>query len=180
VPSKTAEELPTIVNYAMTTSQALDHSSGDMLGQSTYVMGRRPQFQYPTVEPWPKVDLDLEAEYRHMPDRGEDYYEEEEMAKKSTKRMLRIVKIYIADRHPDVPLEEAMLYKSPEEFVTDMDNQELFYTIPIMEVLEDHNAKRVTWLDKEATRMAGRDVMLEPIRTKDLDMVVTDHADFDR
>jgi hypothetical protein len=65
-----------------------------------------------------------------------------------------------------------------DEQLTDLNDQELFFELPIKELLETHNAHRVTTLNKTATAKAGKDVFLEPIRVRDLRMNVTVIASF--
>lgn len=89
----------------------------------------------------------------------------------------RIVKVFIADPHIDVPMDKALLHKGEEKW-TDATNEELYFEIPIKDLLTAHNAERVKWLDKEATRKAGKDIFLEPVRIRDLKMVVVEIAKF--
>lgn len=96
------------------------------------------------------------------------------MPEKSTRRL---VKVLIADIDPDVPMKECLLYRGDETF-TDATDQELFFEVDIKGILTQHNTKRVTWLDKEATKKAGKDVFLEPVRIRDLRMVVVEIAKF--
>lgn len=89
----------------------------------------------------------------------------------------RIVKVFIADPHPDVPMEKALLHQGEEKW-TDATDQELFFEIPIKDLLNTHNAERVKWLDKEATKRSGKDVFLEQVKIRDLRMVVVEIAKF--
>jgi len=70
-----------------------------------------------------------------------------------------------------VPLDSSMLYKSDEK-LTDLTDQELFFEIPVQELLTKHNALRATLLDKAATKRSNKDVMLEPAKIRDLTMTV--------
>lgn len=90
----------------------------------------------------------------------------------------RLVQIFIADPHPDVPLDNCLLHQSEKPFLTDLDDQELFFEIPIQQLLHDHNTYRVTLPDKEASRRFGKEVMLEPIKIRALKMVVLTIASF--
>lgn len=89
----------------------------------------------------------------------------------------RIVRVYIADANDNVPLDQCILYQS-EENLTDLTDQELYFECPVATKLAEHNAKRTKWLDKEATKKAGKDVFLDPIKIRDLRMVVTTVAVF--
>lgn len=89
----------------------------------------------------------------------------------------RIVQIFIADPDINVPLDSALLYKSEPKF-TDATDQELYFEVPIVELLSKHNAKRATWPDKEASRKSGKDVLLEAAKIRDLKMVVVTIASF--
>ncbi len=89
----------------------------------------------------------------------------------------RIVQVFIADPDINVPLDAALLYKSEPKF-TDATDQELYFEVPIVALLKGHNEKRTTWLDKDASRKAGKDVLLEPAKIRDLKMVVVNIAQF--
>lgn len=89
----------------------------------------------------------------------------------------RIVQVFIADAEPSVPLEHALLHKTEPAF-SDSTDQELYFEIPVAELLKAHNEKRKKWLDKDATRKAGKDVFLEPVKIRDLKMVVVTIAQF--
>ena len=89
----------------------------------------------------------------------------------------RIVQVFIADPDINVPLESALLFKSEPKF-TDATDQELYFEVPITDLLKAHNEKRKTWLDKDASRKAGKDIALEPAKIRDLKMVVVNIAQF--
>lgn len=95
----------------------------------------------------------------------------------SDKNQRRIVQLFIADPDPDCPLERAIIYQTEPKF-TDLDDQELYFEAGIPEKLSLHNKERILWLDKAATRKAGKDVFLEPIRIRNLKMVVVTIAQF--
>ena len=92
-------------------------------------------------------------------------------SKESMSNQRRIVQVIIADPDQNVPLESAILYKGDEK-LTDLTDQELYFELGMGDLLKAHNAKRVTWTDKEASKTKGKDVFLEPIRIRDLRMVV--------
>lgn len=89
----------------------------------------------------------------------------------------RIVQVFIADPNPNVPLDRALLYSGAIKF-TDSTDQELYFELPIADLLAKHNLERVKWADKEASKRAGKDVLLEPARVRDLRMVVVNVASF--
>lgn len=89
----------------------------------------------------------------------------------------RIVQVFIADTDPNLNLSGCLLYKGEQVF-TDATDQELFFEIPIKDILDKHNLRRAMVLDKEATKKAGKDVFLEPARIRDLKMVVVEIAKF--
>lgn len=97
------------------------------------------------------------------------------MPNQSTTR--RLIQVFIADPDPNVPLDRALLYKGELKF-TDSTDQELYFEVPIVDLLAKHNAERLKWPDKEASKRAGKDVMLEPARVRDLRMVVVTVASF--
>lgn len=89
----------------------------------------------------------------------------------------RYVQVFIADPNDNVPLDESVLFKGDQK-LTDLTDTELFFEVPIAETLKAHNDKRVKWLDKEASKRAGKDVMLDPVKIRDLKMVVVTIAQF--
>lgn len=89
----------------------------------------------------------------------------------------RIVKIFIADPNENIALEKRILYRGDEK-LTDLSDQELFYEIPIAEMLAKHNAERIKTVDKAQAAKFGRDIFLEPAKIRDLKMVVTTVATF--
>lgn len=101
--------------------------------------------------------------------------QEQEQTMPSTTR--RLVQVFIADTDSNVPLESALLYKGEPQF-TDSTDQELYFEIPVSALLGAHNEKRKGWLDKDATRKAGKDIFLEPAKIRDLKMVVVTIAQF--
>jgi hypothetical protein len=89
----------------------------------------------------------------------------------------RIVRVYIADPDPNIPLDKQLLYTGGEK-LTDSTDQELFYEIPIQMILTDHNTYRATVIDKKASDKFGKEIRLEPIRIRDLKMAVVVIATF--
>jgi hypothetical protein len=89
----------------------------------------------------------------------------------------RIVKVFIADPNDNLPLEKRVLYKG-DEMLTDLTDQELFYEVPIAELLAKHNEYRKTVVDKKQAEKFGRDIFMEAARIRDLRMVVVDVAKF--
>lgn len=87
----------------------------------------------------------------------------------------RLVKVIIVDPDENVKLEDAMLYNSNEQF-TDLTDQELFFEIDIKALLAAHNDKRMMTVDKDKSK--DETVYLEPIRIRDLKMVVLNIAKF--
>lgn len=84
----------------------------------------------------------------------------------------RLVRVLMIDPHESVPTESALLYDSKELF-TDKTNQELFFDIPIAEILKTHNEARTKIIDKA---VKDRTQYLEPVRIRDLRMLVVDIA----
>lgn len=89
----------------------------------------------------------------------------------------RIVKLFIADPNENLPLEKRVLYTGDEK-LTDLTDQELFFEVPIAEILAKHNDVRKATVDKKQAEKFGRDIFLEPARIRDLKMVVVDVAQF--
>jgi len=89
----------------------------------------------------------------------------------------RIVKVFIADSNDNLPLDKRVLY-SGEEKLTDLTDQELFFEVPIADILAKHNEVRAKTVDKKQAEKFGRDIYLEPARIRDLKMVVVNVAQF--
>jgi len=89
----------------------------------------------------------------------------------------RIVQVFVADPNENVPLEHSVLFKGDQK-LTDLTDTELYFEVPMQEVLKSHNDKRVQFLDKEASKRAGKDILLEPVKIRDLKMVVVTIAQF--
>lgn len=96
---------------------------------------------------------------------------------KETSVSMRFVKVFIVDPTDDLKLSQRVLH-SGEEQLTDLTDQELFFELPIKDLLDKHNAARATVLNKKASERAGKDVFLEPVRVRDLKMNVTVVASF--
>lgn len=90
---------------------------------------------------------------------------------------MRITKVFIADINDNLPLDKRVLY-SGDEKLTDLTDQELFFEVPITDLLAKHNAVRAATVDKKQAEKFGRDIFLEPARIRDLRMVVVDVAKF--
>ena len=89
----------------------------------------------------------------------------------------RIVKVFIADSNDNLPLDKRVLHTGTEQ-LTDLTDQELFFEVPIAELLAKHNAVRAATVDKKQAEKFGRDIFLEPARIRDLKMVVVTVAQF--
>ena len=85
----------------------------------------------------------------------------------------RLVQVFIADPDQKMPLDNSMLYEG-KSFLTDSDDEELFFDLPIKELLTKHNEKREKTLDKKHKS----ERYLEPIRIRDLKMTVVTLAEF--
>lgn len=89
---------------------------------------------------------------------------EEDMA---TELVLRKVRIHFIDPDKHIPLEKRIIFE--DEKVTDLNDQELFFEYPVKELLTKHNEYR-----KGLQNSDGHQLNLEPIRIKDLKMVVVE------
>ncbi len=103
--------------------------------------------------------------------------QQQETSKPMATTSRRIVQVFIADPNDNVPLDKSVLFKG-EQKLTDATDAELFFEVPISEILKAHNEQRVTWLDKDASKRSGKDVLLDPVKIRDLRMVVVDIAKF--
>ena len=86
----------------------------------------------------------------------------------------RIVQVYIADTDKKMPLDKSILFTG-KQHLTDSTDDELFFELPIKDLLDKHNVKREKTLDKKAKK---EDTYLEPIRIRDLTMTVVTVAEF--
>ena len=89
----------------------------------------------------------------------------------------RIICVYVADTDDNIEVEKRLLYTGDEN-LTDATDQELFYDVPINDLLTKHNEFRKTVTDKKQSEKVGRDVKLEPIRIRDLKMTIVTIASF--
>lgn len=89
----------------------------------------------------------------------------------------RYVQVFIADPNENVPLEESVLFKGDQK-LTDLTDTELFFEVPMADILKTFNEKRVKWTDKDASKKSGKDVFLDPVKIRDLKMVVVTIAQF--
>lgn len=94
--------------------------------------------------------------------------------KETTMQARRLVQVFIADPDENVPLDKSLLY-SGEQKLTDLTDQELFFEIDMKSILETHNAFRITLINKKVKERAEN---LEPVKIRDLRMVVVDVATF--
>lgn len=99
-------------------------------------------------------------------------------AKDKDENQMRVVKVYIADDDDNIKLEQRLLYTGDEK-LTDFTDQELFFEVPINDILKKHNDVRAKTVDKKASDKFGREIFLEPVRIRDLKMVVVEVAVFE-
>lgn len=97
--------------------------------------------------------------------------------KKPMANTTRVIKIFVADADENIDLDKRLLFTSDEK-LTDCTDQELFFEVPINELLTKHNEYRKTVADKKASEKFGREVKLEPVRIRDLKMTVVTIASF--
>ena len=91
----------------------------------------------------------------------------------------RYIQVFVVDPDSKIPLDKAVLYKGDPQ-MTDLSNEEFFFTIPIMALLKTHNEFRKSHVieDDFATTEKTRKRHLKPIRIKDLSMTVVTIAQF--
>lgn len=97
----------------------------------------------------------------------------------AAKAELRIVRVFLVDPDERVPIDKRVLYRS-EEIITDNTDQELFFGIPVNDLLKDHNAFRATveWEEKTSEGTKTK-TGLKEVRIRDLFMSVTTIAKFE-
>ena len=178
------DELPTINNYATSTHlyaptyTSSGSNPADLLmkvqGHPNFAQGElgRQERSASLFEQMFKVN---EVNERAKAEQERLAREAKKMAEQANKR--RIVRVYIVDSDQNLPLDKAILFQGNEQ-LTDLTDEELFLEIGIKPLLEGHNAVRALTLDKKASTKAGKDVHLEPIRIRDLKMVVSTVAAF--
>jgi hypothetical protein len=108
---------------------------------------------------------------------GPDAPKPQVQTKETPMSSARIIKVFIADSNDNLPLDKRVLY-SGDEKLTDLTDQELFFEVPIADILAKHNAVRKATIDKKQAEKFGRDIYLEPARIRDLKMVVVTVASF--
>ena len=152
-------ETPTM---AYTTANTAAYSMANM-GQALYTTDFRPN-----LATSPKVTRTL----GQMERRYAEVFNNEKGIQMADKR--RLIKIYIADPHEQVPIESMMLYEGKEK-LTDATDQELFYELDIKNMIDTHNEKRTKMIDKT---VKDRTEYLPPARVRDLRMIVMTVAEF--
>lgn len=90
----------------------------------------------------------------------------------------RIVQVFVADPDTRIPVEKRLLHRDDQPKLTESTNDELYFEIPIKQLLDAHNEYRKGVLDKKASARSGRDIYLEEIKIRDLRMVVAEIAGF--
>jgi hypothetical protein len=157
-------EMPSITASAYS-SNALDHHL--FMGQAGLGMDRRLGMQNDAMAAgiFAKAVAQQQAQAINQP------------KEKTAMSTARIVKVFIADSNENLPLEKRVLY-SGDEKLTDLTDQELFFDVPIAELLAKHNEVRKSTVDKAQAEKFGRDIFLEPARIRDLKMVVVTVAQF--
>ena len=160
------QETPQISNccYASTSGSPCAIGDLDLYGAVSGNMNRAPnQFS------WPPQGLDNCA---HQPIQQKA---EIIMADKTTRR---IVQVFIADPNDNVPLDKSVLYTG-EQKLTDLNDTELFFEVNnLQDLIKSHNEVRKSTVDKEASKRAGKDIFLDPVKIRDLKMVVVTVAQF--
>ena len=153
-------ELPTIAKsaYASNSSSAADLMLGRAIGIA------QPLGQQNNMDDWMRKQV-VQQFIQPQP------------AQEHQVSIARIVKVFIADPNENLPLEKRVIYTG-EEKLTDLTDQELFFEVPVAELLSKHNEYRKTVVDKKAAEKSGRDIFLDPVRIRDLRMVVVDVAKF--
>lgn len=94
------------------------------------------------------------------------------------KSKLRVVRVFLVDTDERVPVDKRILHRS-DEMTTDATDQELYFDIPVTELLKKHNAVRATveWEEKTSEGTRTR-TGLKEARIRDLTMSVTTVAQF--
>lgn len=165
-------ELPSISNCSLMNSTYLpDLTSGfstGIIGLGSSSQYTREVYKYPTLDDeHTKAMMGLEEKAMKLKKRPA----KETMAESKQ----RIVRVFIVDPDFRIPLNKAILFEAPEQ-LTDLTDQELFMEVNIKPILVEHNAYRTGLVDK--TVKSEKQVFLEPVRIRDLKMVVSTIAEF--
>ena len=150
-------EIPNIMSNTIGTANMV--YTGDSTAGDPFFSGVRQTF--------PQRD----AELQHLIQKSQikTDKEDEDMAD-STRRF---IKVFIVDPEESVPLENCLLYSGKEQ-MTELTDEELFFEIPIKDLLDEHNKTRVK-LKKEGGEKGEK---LKPARIRDLTMTVVTIAQF--
>lgn len=89
----------------------------------------------------------------------------------------RLVRVLILDPNENLNLESRLIYAGKEQ-LTDLTDQELFFSLPMQELLQKHNDLRSKTVDKALSSRMGKEIFLEPVRISQLKMVVVNVAAF--
>jgi hypothetical protein len=85
---------------------------------------------------------------------------------------IRVVQVFIIDPNDSLKLKDRMIYQG-EPTLTDSTDEELFFELPITDMLKKHNDIRVKTKEKKNSKK-----YLEPARIRDLIMTVSVVASF--
>jgi hypothetical protein len=179
MPSIVSCSSPTTAYYSYTDSGTWDTVEPLTIGtKGSLTLGRTwPEDQHPTTfnhNVWNNLSRDWsEADIRRIV--REELEKEETMSSKNSNR--RLAQVIVVDPDGRIPTEDSVLHFG-DPAVTDMTDEELFFEIEIKALLKKHNDKRKKLVDREASKKRSDDVYLEPIRIKDLKMVVNTLATF--
>lgn len=89
----------------------------------------------------------------------------------------RYVQVFVVDPDSNVPIKDSILYKS-EQFFTDETDMEIRHGLNLTNLLDRHNSKRIKMRNKDASLKFGRDIYLEPLKLRELKIVVSTIARF--
>jgi hypothetical protein len=127
---------------------------------------------------WPAEQSRRLAAYTAAQQIGGNYKQENQTVA-APKASLRVVRVFLVDPDERVPIDKRVLYRS-DEMTTDATDQELFFGIPVNDLLKDHNAMRasVEWEEKTSEGTKSK-TGLKDVRIRDLIMSVTTIASFE-
>lgn len=108
-----------------------------------------------------------------IPDPVEELLEELERQQMAT----RLIRVFVLDPNENIKLEDRMIF-SGKERLTDLTDQELFFELPMGDILTKHNELRAKTMDKDRSSKMGKEIYLEPVRIRDLKMTVLNIAAF--
>lgn len=87
----------------------------------------------------------------------------------------QLVRVLMIDNDKNILPQDSLIHASDEFMIGDNDDAKMFFlaSVNVKELIDKHNERRSKLRDREACRLTGSDVMLEPIAISDVTFKVT-------